>query len=155
MRLPTRARGGDAPTRRALGGDLAPATTEPAPAARRVIDVAVGAAVLAAFTALGRASGHVQTLVPSTVAGFLLLTVALVVAERRPAWRRRVAHGVVPVARLLIRHMGLLFVPAGVTGLRGLLDLPSREGLAVATALLVSTLLGLAATALVTGWRRA
>ena len=150
-----------ADTRARLGGDLAPETGEPAPAAvpvapaLRLADLATGAALLAGFTVLGRVGGRLQSLVPDTVAGFLLLTVALLAVERRPAWRRPVAGGVVPLARLLLRHMGLLFVPAGVAGLRGMLDMPARLLAPVLLALLVSTLLGLAATALVTGWRRA
>lgn len=155
--------------RERLGGDLAPATADAAAGARsaesevaavrlarpRLRDLAGGAAALVAFTALGRESGHLQSLIPGTVAGFLLLTVALVVAERRPAWRRPVAAGVVPLAGLLLRHMGLLFAPVGVVGLQGLIDLPSRQAGPALLALVASTLLGLAATALVTGWGRA
>lgn len=133
--------------REALGGDLAPGTDAPSPAAPRLRDLALGAATLAAFTAIGVASGRAQSFMPGEVAGFLALTVALVLAERRPALHRAASRGLVPLARLLLRHMGLLFVPAGVAGVHGLLALPSRDAGPVLLALVVSTVLGLAAAA--------
>ncbi len=132
-----------------LGGDLAPATAEPARVRARLPDLVLGAAVLAVFTALGAASAHLQSLIPGSVAGLLLLTIALGVLEGRGGLHRVVTRGLVPLARVLLGHMGLLFVPAGVVGVQGLLALPARDVMPVLLALVLSTLLGLAATALV------
>ena len=138
-----------ASVREELGGDLAPGTDEALPASPRGHDLALGVAVLAAFTAIGVASARAQSLVPGAVAGFLGLTLALAIVERRPGLHRVVTRGLVPLAQILLRHMGLLFVPAGVVGVQGLLALPPRDVLPVILALAVSTLLGIAATALV------
>lgn len=140
--------------RRALGGDLAPAADsvpaerKPPPLRPDAPDLALACAVLGVFTALGLAIGRAQALVPGAVAGFFLLTVALAAAERRAALRARLERGLVPVARVLLSHMGLLFVPAGVAGVHGLFALPGRAALAVSVALLASTGAALLGTAL-------
>ena len=155
------------PARQELGGDQAPGTedasrTDAAPgtnealrlASPRLPALALAAFVLAALTLLGAAIGRVQSFVPGAVAGFLALTVALAALERRPGLHRSVTSGLVPLARVLLGHMGLLFVPAGVAGVQGLLALPARDALPVVLALAVSTLLGMAVAALVMGRRR-
>ncbi len=141
--------------REALGGDLAPAAAaDNAPPSARAPDLLLAMALIAAFTAIGEASARAQSLVPGAVAGFLALTVALALVERRPGLHRGITRGLVPLAGLLLRHMGLLFVPAGVAGVQGLLALPARDALPVILALVLSTLLGIAATALVMERRR-
>jgi len=72
---------------------------------------------------------------------------ALLLAAR-PAWRSR---GLDPVASGLLRHMGLLFVPAGV-GLIDHLDLLRSQTLPLLAGLVGSTLLTLVVTALVMEW---
>ena len=72
----------------------------------------VGFAVLLAFLYLGeglRQGCHLP--LPAPVIGLAALAVGVVVANRLQV-DRHAAH-VEPVARLLLAHMGLLFVPAG------------------------------------------
>jgi holin-like protein len=65
-------------------------------------------AVLVAFQAAGSLSAGLLGLpVPGSVLGMVLLTLALQLRLVRVAWVR-------PAADLLLRHMGLLFVPPGV-----------------------------------------
>lgn len=84
---------------------------------------------------------------PGAVTGFLTLALALV--ERQAGLHRVVTRGMVPLARVRLGHMGLLFVPAGVVGVQGLPALPGRDVRPVILALAVSTLPGIAATSLV------
>ena len=93
-------------------------------------------------TGLQRA-GHLP--LPGPVIGLFLLALLL---AARPAWRSR---GLDPVAGGLLRHMGLLFVPAGV-GLIDHLDLVRTQTLPLLAGLVGSTLLTLAVTALVMEW---
>lgn len=79
--------------------------------------------------------------VPGPVAGMLLLFLGLVL-------RRKVPDPVAPVAGTLLRHLSLLFVPAGV-GIVTHLERIRSEWLALGAALLGSTLLTLIVTALV------
>ena len=77
--------------------------------------------------------------VPGPIIGFVLL---LVVLRLRPRW--------MPSLKLatdgLLSHLSLLFIPAGV-GVVMHLKAMREEGLAIAVALAVSTLVGLAVTA--------
>lgn len=76
---------------------------------------------------------------PGPVIGFMLL---LVVLRMRPRW-------IAPLklaADGLLSHLSLLFIPAGV-GVVMHLKAIREEGLAIAVALAVSTLVGLAVTA--------
>jgi holin-like protein len=82
---------------------------------------------------------------PGPVIGLFLLALVLAL---RPAWQ---PGGMAPVAGGLLRHMGLLFVPAGV-GLVDHLDLPRTEPLALVGGLVGSTLLAFVVTALVMEW---
>ena len=93
-------------------------------------------------TGLQRA-GHLP--LPGPVIGLFLLALLL---AARPAWRSR---GLDPVAGGLLRHMGLLFVPAGV-GLIDHLDLVRTQTLPLMAGLVGSTLLTLVVTALVMEW---
>ena len=77
---------------------------------------------------------------PGPVVGMLLLLLAL----NWPALRRDVS----TCAEFLLAHLSLLFVPVGV-GVVAHLDLVTRYGLQMFVVVLVSTLLGLAVTALV------
>jgi holin-like protein len=79
--------------------------------------------------------------VPGPVAGMLLLFVAL-------RLRGRVPEGVGDAADGLLRHLSLLFVPAGV-GVMLHFSRLADEGLAIAASLIVSTALAIAATAVV------
>jgi putative effector of murein hydrolase LrgA (UPF0299 family) len=82
---------------------------------------------------------------PPAVTGLFLLAALLVL---RPGLRVGPLSG---VANGLLRHMGLLFVPAGV-GIVDHLDLIATEGLPLAAGLVGSTLLTLVVTALVMEW---
>ena len=80
---------------------------------------------------------------PGPVVGMLLLLVAL----RWPMVRESVA----VCADFLLSHLSLLFVPVGV-GVMVHLDLLSRFGGRMLGVLVLSTLIGLAVTALVLHW---
>jgi holin-like protein len=97
------------------------------------------------FQALGEACSFALVLpLPGPVIGLILLIVYLLL---RPA-----AIGALrPTALDLLRHLSLLFVPAGV----GVMLHGARlqaEGWKLLVAVVVSTVLTLAATALVTRW---
>ena len=77
---------------------------------------------------------------PGPVLGLLLLAALLL-------WRPALHGTVGPVATALLANLSLLFIPAAV-GVVQVLPLLAREGLAIAAALLVSTVAALAATAL-------
>ncbi|SAL54082.1 CidA/LrgA family protein [Caballeronia humi] len=100
-------------------------------------------ATLLLFQCFGEGLSYVFRLpVPGPVVGMLLLFALL-------AWRPQVADAIEPTALELLRHLSLLFVPAGVgimvsaSALRG-------NTLAVIVAVAVSTTLAIAVTALVT-----
>lgn len=78
--------------------------------------------------------------VPGPVLGMALLLGIMVLSA--PA--RRIVR---PVGEGILRHLSLLFVPAGV-GVVGHLDQLGTQGLAVLIALVVSTVLAIAAGAL-------
>ncbi len=77
--------------------------------------------------------------VPGPIIGFVLL---LVVLRLRPRWTASLK----VAADGLLSHLSLLFIPAGV-GVVLHLKAIREEGLAIAVALAVSTLVGLAVTA--------
>ena len=82
--------------------------------------------------------------VPGPVLGMALLTVALVL---RPAWLtalKATAHG-------LLQHLSLLFVPAGV-GVMLHLQRLGEEAWAIGVALVLSTWIGMAVSALTMVW---
>lgn len=80
--------------------------------------------------------------IPGPVIGMFLLAATLVV-RRQPA-----PEPLAQTSCMLITHMGLLFVPAGV-GIIAQLGLLRQQWLPVAAALLGSTMLGLLVTAAV------
>ena len=86
--------------------------------------------------------------VPGPVIGLLVLLFLLLAGGRRPAGLEAAAEG-------FIRYLPLLFVPAAV-GLVQYLDLLSEQGLVLIVVIVLSTLAGLLATALmftiVAGW---
>ena len=78
--------------------------------------------------------------VPGPVLGLVLVLLAL---WARPAWVAALR----PTAQTLLAHLSLLFVPAGVGVMLHLRRL-GDEALAIGVALVLSTLVGLAVTAL-------
>ena len=108
-----------------------------------------GFLVLLGFLQLGRLAhdaGHVP--LPATVLGLGLIAAALVAVEWRSSPAARTAGTVlVPPARLLISHLGLLFIPAGV-GIMTQSALLRSQWLPIVAALFGSTWVGIA----VTGW---
>jgi holin-like protein len=86
--------------------------------------------------------------VPGPVIGLAILTVIFLLAGRFHIWsHRHLTFHLAPVGRLLVSHLGLLFVPAGV-GIITEGDVLRREWLPIVVALIGSTLVGLVAT----GW---
>jgi holin-like protein len=79
--------------------------------------------------------------VPGPVLGIVFVLVAL-------ALRRTLLAALDPVAATLLEYLSLLFVPAGV-GVMRYGAILHTSGVALAAALIVSTLIGLAVTALV------
>jgi len=77
--------------------------------------------------------------VPGPVVGLALLLLALLL-------RPRSVEAIKPTAQGLLQHLSLLFVPAGVGVMQHLQRL-GDEALAIGVALVLSTLLGLAAAA--------
>ena len=77
---------------------------------------------------------------PGPVVGLILLLVVLIFTQGPDEALRDTSNG-------LLRHLSLLFVPAGV-GIVTQLDALERDWLPILVAILVSTVLGIA----VTGW---
>ena len=98
-------------------------------------------ALLLAFQLIGEAATFALALpVPGPLLGMTLLLAAV-------ALRRDLLQLLRPTSGTLLTHLSLLFVPAGV----GVMVHGARlaaEGLAIAVAIVVSTVLALAATAL-------
>jgi holin-like protein len=65
-------------------------------------------------------------------------------------WKPALASTWKPVAATLLQHLALLFIPAGV-GIMLHFHRLQGEGLAIAVALILSTVLGMAVTALMLG----
>ncbi len=82
--------------------------------------------------------------IPGPVAGMALLLAALL-------WRGKSASVATIAAEGLAKHLSLLFVPAGV-GVMMYVGQVAAEWLPIAVALLVSTVLAIAATALTFAW---
>jgi holin-like protein len=100
-------------------------------------------ATLLLFQCLGEALSILLHLpIPGPVIGLLLLFAYLLV-------RPEAASTIEPTALELLRHLSLLFVPAGV-GIMVAADSVRGSVLAIVVALVVSTSLGIAVTALVT-----
>lgn len=98
--------------------------------------------ILLLFQCVGEGLVYLLNLpVPGPVAGMLLLFAALIVA---PALQKRIEAD----ANELLRHLSLLFVPAGV-GIVAAASSSSGHWLALLAGMMGSTLLTLAVTALV------
>jgi holin-like protein len=98
-----------------------------------------GLALLLLLQAAGEALTHALSLpVPGPVVGMVLLLVAL----QWPPLREPIA----AAAQRLLEHLSLLFVPVGV-GVITHLGLVAQHGLQLAGVIVLSTWLGLAATA--------
>ena len=129
--------------------DGPPPATPLRQASRLTATGSIGLCLLFGFSLLGgdaRTDGHLA--LPGPVIGLALLAMVLLLAARWHAWsHRQLTLHLSPVGRLLVSHMGLLFVPAGV-GIIAEGDVLRREGLPILGAVIGSTLLSLAAT----GW---
>lgn len=88
--------------------------------------------------------------VPGPVIGMFFLAGILALRKDKPG-KPAIPDALRRTAETLIRHMGLLFVPAGV-GIVAELGLLRKEWLPVAAGLIGSTIAGLAVTALVMHW---
>lgn len=97
---------------------------------------------LLVFQLLGEVTARAFGLpLPGPVIGMVALFVACVVVPRLADLLR-------PLVQVLLGHLSLLFVPVGV-GIVSHLDLLREDGLAIAAALVISTLAAIAAGALV------
>ena len=98
--------------------------------------------VLLGFQLLGEVlSRLLLPALPGPVLGLVLLLVAMIALPK-------LAEAIRPTANGLLSHLSLLFVPAGV-GVVGHLDLIAAHGVALITALVLSTVLAIAVGALV------
>src|SRR6516165_5065045 len=89
--------------------------------------------------------------VPGPVIGMSILAAALAFRKEGPTSRSPITDSLEHTAETLTRHMGLLFVPAGV-GLIAEIGVLRSEWLPIAAGLIGSTLLSLAVTGLVMHW---
>jgi putative effector of murein hydrolase LrgA (UPF0299 family) len=116
---------------------------------RRLVRGLLGLFVLLALALAGgdaRKAFHLA--LPGPVIGLALLAAIFLLVERLPAWSHRcLTLHLMPVSRLLVSHMGLLFVPAGV-GIIAQGAALRQEWLPIVAALIGSTLIGLVAA----GW---
>ena len=109
----------------------------------------IGLAVLLGLVWAGgavRTAGHLT--LPGPVIGLAALAAIWLLAERFHGWTHRQGkRHVAPVSRLLVSHLGLLFVPAGV-GIITEAETLRQGWLPILAALVGSTFIGLVAT----GW---
>lgn len=105
-----------------------------------------GAALILLCQLAGEAVAHATGLpLPGPVLGMILLLALLLLNDALP--RPAEMGFLAPAADGLLGNLSLLFIPAGV-GVVGRLDVIQAYGLGLAVALVASTLIGLAATAL-------
>lgn len=98
-----------------------------------------------AFQLAGETLAHLSPWpVPGPVIGMVLLALAFAVEPR-------LLHLLRDLSRTILGNLSLLFVPAGV-GIVGHADLLVSDGLAVALAVAISTLLAMAVAALTFQW---
>lgn len=102
-------------------------------------------ATLLIFQIIGEAAAHALSLpIPGPVIGMVLLFMFLVFKENA-------AEKLAPTSQGLLRHMSILFVPAGVgVMLHG--QRIAAEWLPITVALVVSTVAAIIVTALVVRW---
>ena len=104
------------------------------------LNLTLGLIILVAYHQAGEAMMHwTGWPVPGSVVGMLLLFVSLMLFKTPPK-------SVQLSAEFLLRHMALLFVPAGV-GMMLLLDLIAEEWLAMLVSMLLSTFISMVFTA--------
>ncbi|CAE6714657.1 Holin-like protein CidA [Paraburkholderia domus] len=114
------------------------------PAASREATIVQSFAVLLAFQCLGELIAYVtQVPIPGPVIGMVLF---LCLLSASPALAQRVDY----VSRGLLNHLSLLFVPAGV-GVMALAGAMKGQLIAISLAIVVSTILSIAVSALVAG----
>ena len=102
-------------------------------------------ATLLVFQLLGEGVAHALMLpIPGPVIGMLLLLATLIV-------RRGAAAQLAPTSMALLRHLSLLFVPAGV-GIMVHAKLLAAEWWPIAVALVASTVVSIVVTASVVRW---
>jgi len=79
--------------------------------------VMAGGLILLGFDLAGNAVRRSCSFpLPGAVIGFILLAAVLAIAQRASAAEVKwLSESVAPVSKLLLTHMGLLFVPAGAT----------------------------------------
>lgn len=85
--------------------------------------------------------------IPGPVVGMLLLFVTLLVSSRKGADACRICPHLESASQGLLAHLSLLFVPAG-TGVVAYVALIRQEWLPIAVALLGSTIIAIAVTAI-------
>ncbi len=97
------------------------------------------------FQLAGEVLAHGLALpIPGPVIGMLLLLIYLMM-------KQDATEKLAPAANGLLRHLSILYVPAGV-GVMLHAERIADEWLPIAAALLISTVLGMAVTALVIKW---
>ena len=102
-------------------------------------------ATLLVFQLLGEGCAYLFSLpIPGPVIGMLLLLLFLIL-------KRGATTALTPVSMALLRHLSLLFVPAGV-GIMVHARLLLAEWLPISVALVGSTLVSLVVTAVVVRW---
>jgi holin-like protein len=115
----------------------------------KAIGALTGLVVLVALAFLGGAARRAFHLpLPDLVVGMVLLAGGALLMERlHISTSRRIMKHLAPVGRLLLSHMGLFFVPAGV-GIVTTANAMHGEWIPIVAALAGSTLLSLAVTGL-------
>ena len=102
-------------------------------------------AVLLVFQTLGEGLAYALKLpIPGPVIGMLLLFLYLII-------RSDAVHELAPTSLELLKHLSLLFVPAGV-GIMVHADRIAAEWLPISVALVASTVVSIAVTAVVVRW---
>lgn len=115
------------------------------------MDMLWALASLLVFQCLGEGASYVFNLpIPGPVIGMLLLLGFLSI-------RPRAASAIEPTALELLRHLSLLFIPAGV-GIIASAETANGQIIAIVAAIVISTTLAIVVTALVTRallrWKR-
>jgi holin-like protein len=102
-------------------------------------------ATLLVFQTLGEGLAYALSLpVPGPVIGMVLLFIYLL-------WRRAEAEKLTPTTQEFLKHLSLLFIPAGV-GIIVHMERVGAEWLPIVTALVVSAMVSLIVTAFVLRW---
>ena len=109
-----------------------------------MLDILRGFALLTGFLFLGQWTHHLGSPIPGSVAGLLLLVLALALKVVKLQWVEK-------AAGLLLHHMVLLFVPVTV-GLMEVGPTLKQSGLAIVASMLVSLLAVLVTVGLLSRW---